>query len=122
VRILNERLMMILNQAQLAEMQDLLGDNFTMLLDIFMRDSKVHIESITEWESKTNNPTVMMAAHTLKSSAGNLGLDELASKCDEIELACNDGNDQTVQGLIKDIDDVYQQSITALAKATTLND
>ena len=38
---------MILNQTQLTEMQELLGDNFTMLLDIFLRDSKAQVDQIS---------------------------------------------------------------------------
>ncbi len=110
---------MILNQTQLTEMQQLLGDNFAMLLDIFMRDSKVQIESISEWESVSQNPTVMMAAHTLKSSAANLGLDQLASQCDLIETACHTEQSQDMPDLVASIGSLYTESINALSDATS---
>lgn len=110
---------MILNQTQLTEMQELLGDNFTMLLDIFLRDSKTQIEQISEWDDTSKNSAVLREAHNLKSSAANLGLDQLATQCDLIEAALHTDKTEDVSGLVENIDELYKESITALVDATS---
>jgi len=110
---------MILNQTQLTEMQELLGDNFTMLLDIFLRDSKAQIDQICQWDSASQNSEVLREAHNLKSSAANLGLNQLASQCDLIEAAFHTEKTEDVPGLIENINSLYKESINALIEATT---
>jgi len=110
---------MILNQTQLTEMQELLGDNFTMLLDIFLRDSKAQIDQICQWDSASQNFEVLREAHNLKSSAANLGLNQLASQCDLIEAAFHTEKTEDVPGLIENINSLYKESINALIEATS---
>ncbi len=110
---------MILNHTQLTEMQELLGENFAMLLDIFLRDSKTQIEQISGWDNSSENSAVLREAHNLKSSAANLGLDQLASQCDLIEAALHTEKIDDVSGLIKNIDTLYIESIAALVDATS---
>lgn len=110
---------MILNQAQLSEMQELLADNFSMLLDIFLRDSKTQIEQICDWGDASQKSIVLREAHNLKSSAANLGLDQLASQCDLIEAALHNEKPEDVSGLVENLDTLYNDSIAALVDATS---
>lgn len=110
---------MILNKTQLTEIQQLLEDNFSTLIELFLQDSKKHIKTITQWETTAQNSSVMMAAHTLKSSAANLGLDKLASQCSLIEAACDQNQDQDIPELIANLNHLYADSLSALKSATT---
>lgn len=93
-----------------------LNENFPTLLDLFYTNSKIQIDKICTWKTTTESPTVMIAAHTLKSSAANLGLNQLASHCGLIEAACNE--EQDISELVANINHLYQDSVSALETAT----
>lgn len=108
---------MILNTSQLTEIKDLFDENFSALLEVFLHDSALYVEKICAWKSDAEHSSVIMAAHTLKSTSANLGLDELAWQCTLIEAACSDQQHEQITELVSSIGQVYQQSITALQQA-----
>jgi len=108
----------LLDLEQLKEMESLLGDNFGMLLEIFLKDSQGHAENICSWDSADKNKDVMMAAHTLKSSAANLGLNKLANQCNVIETACREEGEIDIPTLTAGMKSLYDESISSLQQAS----
>lgn len=111
--------MMILDKDQLSEVEKALNDNFPTLLDLYFTNSKLQIDEIRTWQSVAESPAVMIAAHTLKSSSANLGLNQLASQCSLIEAACDQNQDQDIPELIANLNHLYADSLSALKSATT---
>lgn len=109
---------MLLNMEQLSEVQRALNENFPTLLDLFFTNSKIQIDQICIWKTASENQSVMIAAHTLKSSAANLGLNQLASQCSLIETACDENQNHNISELIAKLDPIYKDSISALKKST----
>lgn len=110
---------LLLDRNQLKEMEDLLGENFRMLLDIFLRDSQNQAANICSWQDVAQKPVVQMAAHTLKSSAANLGLNKLANRCDAIESACHEDRISEIPDLVSGMKSLYDDSIARLQEETT---
>jgi len=110
---------MILDKEQLSQVQQALNDNFTTLLDLYFTNSKIQIDEISKWQSNAESPAVMIAAHTLKSSSANLGLNQLASQCNLIESACEQNQEHNIPKLISALSPLYEESVSALKSAIT---
>ena len=111
--------MMILDKEQLSQVQQALNDNFSTLLDLYFTNSKIQIDEISNWQSNDESPTVMIAAHTLKSSSANLGLNQLASQCNLIQSACEQHQADNIPELISALSPLDEESLSALNSATT---
>ncbi len=82
-------------------------DKFPVLIDGFLRDSKLYIETI-----QTNIPTadiskIINAAHSLKSASGLLGFKQLHFEANRIEYIAKDleeNGEESAQNLLPTID------------------
>jgi HPt (histidine-containing phosphotransfer) domain-containing protein len=54
------------------------------------------------------------AAHSLKSSSGHLGADQLLVLCDRLESAAESGDGETVRSLSGEFESVYARTIAAM--------
>ncbi len=107
----------LLDPVRLTEIKTLLGDNFAMLLEVFLKDSPDQASNICSWTDPTQNQGVMMAAHTLKSSAASLGLNKLATQCNIIETACREDGEIDIPSLTSGMQILFDDSINSLREA-----
>ena len=69
----------------IAELRDLMGDEFVALIDAFQSDSRDQVEAIGEAVERRDAETVRRQAHGLKGACINLGAGDLAELCGRVE-------------------------------------
>lgn len=72
-------------------------DFVTELIDLFLNDTAVQLQSLRAAVSKNDVPEVRRLAHLVKGSSGNIGAVGLADLCQEMEKAEGvSGSEQTL--------------------------
>jgi HPt (histidine-containing phosphotransfer) domain-containing protein len=86
-------------------------DFVTELIDLFLDDTEVQLESLRVAVSKNDMPEVLRLAHLVKGSSGNIGATGLAELCHEIEKLDRDAGlyDSYVQNLLLKLQDEFRQ-------------
>jgi HPt (histidine-containing phosphotransfer) domain-containing protein len=86
-------------------------DFVTELIDLFLDDTAVQLESLRVAVSKNDVPEVHRLAHLVKGSSGNIGATGLAELCHEIEkLDRETGLDESyAQNLLLKLQDEFRQ-------------
>ena len=69
----------------IAELRDLMGDEFDALIEAFRSDSQKQVEAIDEAAKRNDAESVRRQAHGLKGACINLGAVDLAELCGRIE-------------------------------------
>jgi HPt (histidine-containing phosphotransfer) domain-containing protein len=98
----------------LKELQAVMGEEFSLLIETFTSDSILRIEGIKEAVAAQDAEAIRRAAHSFKGSASNMAAPNLTSLCRSLEdLGYNgstEGSEQLEQGIIEE----YQQVKMAL--------
>ncbi|NJN51000.1 MAG: Hpt domain-containing protein [Gammaproteobacteria bacterium] len=72
-----------LDQVQIAELRELMAEDFDLLLETFLSDGEVRV---AELASLVGNPEALRrAAHSLKGGASNIGAVALTALCLHLE-------------------------------------
>ena len=78
----------IIDTEQFEEMRDLLEDEFVDLVQAYLADSKIRIETMRHALTLGDNAKGFDAAHTLKGASANIGALRLTDLCYELQEAC----------------------------------
>jgi HPt (histidine-containing phosphotransfer) domain-containing protein len=98
-----------LNTAILDELKDILEGEFPVLLDTYIRDSIARVQELEQALAAGDATTLRKAAHSLKGSSGNLGLQLMAQYCNDIEEA---GRTGVIAGLAPLLESLRQERVT----------
>jgi len=93
-------------------------DFVTELIDLFLNDTAVQLESLRVAVSNNHAPEVRRLAHLVKGSSGNIGAGGMAELCQEMETkyvgtCAHESYDQT---LLAKLEDEFRQ-VSQLFKA-----
>lgn len=98
------------------QLKGLMGDGYKGLLEAFLSDSPKRLDKMLLATQENDMESLANEAHALKGSSSNLGAQQLASVCSEIEkLARNN----SIDGLSTKLDEAkkdYQELEQALEK------
>ncbi len=75
----------------LNELKQVMGDEFPLLIDTFVNDSVVRIETIREAVVSGDPEAIRRTAHSFKGSASNMGAPVLTEHCRKLEELGNSG-------------------------------
>lgn len=76
-----------LDDAVLAALQDVMEDEYPILLDTFVADSEERLRLLHQAQAEDDAQGLRLAAHSFKGSCSNMGAVLLASLCKELEDA-----------------------------------
>jgi HPt (histidine-containing phosphotransfer) domain-containing protein len=76
-----------LDPAVLASLQDVMGDEYPVLLDTFLADSEERLRLIRQAIGESDPHALRQAAHSFKGSCSNMGAPLLAGLCRSLEEA-----------------------------------
>jgi HPt (histidine-containing phosphotransfer) domain-containing protein len=93
-----------LDDAVLASLQDVMEDEYPILLDTFVADSEERVRLLHEAQAEGDAQGVRLAAHSFKGSCSNMGAVLLASLCKELEDAGRRDELEQVPALIEQIE------------------
>ncbi|MBH1971877.1 Hpt domain-containing protein [Moraxellaceae bacterium AER2_44_116] len=81
-----------LNLEQLAELKEVLEDEFSVLITTYLQDAELRQQMITAAIQSKDYNEVRLAAHSLKGASANLGALMLAEVCEHLEHDCRAGH------------------------------
>ena len=107
----------VLNQATIENLRRLGGDEFVHeIIDLFLKHSPVLLETINHGQSTAVWDQVAHAAHSLKSSAGNIGATRLQALASDIEQAANISDVQAITPFIDQLVPAFEIVVVELEK------
>jgi HPt (histidine-containing phosphotransfer) domain-containing protein len=93
-----------IDEALITELRDIMADDFGLLLSTFMNDSKATLVQIRQALEGSDLTAFSKACHSLKGSAGNIGVVRLAELCRQGEINAKPSNLEEVTGLLTAIE------------------
>ena len=103
-----------LNMDVLNELRQVMGDEFSLLIETFEVDSLVRIEEIKAAVAASDPEAIRRAAHSFKGSTGNMGATLLTELCRELEELGRSGQSLGAEPLVVKIIDAYAKVKIAL--------
>ncbi len=94
-----------------------MGDDtafYVEVIDIFLGDAPGYLAAIREAVAAADHAAVHLAAHTLKSAAGNVGADLLSRTSDEIEQLARRGSLEGIEPLLLQLEQRFADTRSAL--------
>lgn len=93
-----------LDSAVLAVLQDIMGDEYAVLLETFLADSEERLRLLRRAELTADAQGLRLAAHSFKGSCSNMGTPLLAGLCKELEDLGQRQELGNVPGLLEQIE------------------
>lgn len=81
-----------LDGAALQELRTVMGSEFPLLVQTFIKDSGERVESIRRACAAADADALRRAAHSFKGSSGNMGALQLSELCRQLEELGRDGS------------------------------
>lgn len=108
-----------INQAQFAELKDLLGNEFTEMVQLYVNDSRKRLDMVQQAFSQANNQLGYEAIHSLKGASANVGASVLPELCLRLQNECRAGRIAQSDVLIHTIEEESVRLNQALLAALT---
>lgn len=80
-----------LDTEQLAELKEVLEDEFDVLINTYLTDAQLRLQLIEQGVAAQNYEQVRLAAHSLKGASANIGALILTQLCEQLEHDCKVG-------------------------------
>lgn len=94
------------DSASLQELRNIMGDEFCLLVDVFIRDSVQRLQDLQQAIDNDNAAEVRTVAHGFKGSALNLSAHRLTEYCRQLESM---GRDAQLEGAAEILAQVKQE-------------
>jgi histidine phosphotransfer protein HptB len=104
-----------LDPRAIAELRELMGEDFDALIDAFQTDSQAQVDAIDEAVSQQDADRVRRQAHGLKGACINLGANDLAELCGRMEAVGRSGDCASAQTLLAALHEEFAGLRAALA-------
>ena len=107
-----------INMAVIDELLSLTDEGdaslLTDLIQMFLEDAPIKLNSIKTGFAKRDMHQVEKAAHSMKGSAGNLGATAVQDLCDQLQNACRLANPEKIAGLVTQLEAPFAQVLRDL--------
>ena len=112
----------IINIQALDTARNLLGDRFSIIIKYFLEDTEMYSSEIAKGLKEKNIRIISSSAHTIKSSAKQLGIDRVSEVAKQIEglsqeiIDTNNQNWEGLEELYHKLKDELEKAIPELSK------
>ncbi|TYC58113.1 Hpt domain-containing protein [Marinobacter sp. BW6] len=103
-----------LDEEALAELRDVMEDEFEVLIQTYLADSRERIRGLREALKAEDSDAFAKTAHSFKGSCINIGAPRLGQICLKAEMAGKESRLEDAPGLLDDIDREFEQVIERL--------
>lgn len=103
-----------LDEEALAELQDVMDDEFDVLIHTFLTDSRERIESLKQALGQQDADALAHTAHSFKGSCINIGAPQLGELCREVESAGKNHELERAPAIIGAIESEFDRVNTML--------
>ncbi|MFQ5614037.1 MAG: response regulator, partial [Anaerolineae bacterium] len=100
--------------AVLGQVRDMIGDEFSDLIAIFLDDTPYVLATMKEALARNDVDALQRTAHTLKSSSATFGAMALSTLCFELESLCQAGSLDGAANRVAQIEAAYEGVKSAL--------
>ncbi len=105
----------ILDAKALHRLREWGGDKLTaQMIHLFLENAPARMEQIRTGATGPELREADRGAHSLKSSAANIGAERVRNLCADIERAASAGDAATVSSLFPSLEEAFSQAIAAL--------
>ena len=104
----------VLDVEVVSELQDIMGQDFQMLVESFQRDGEQRLAALDQAFAQGDANTLRSQAHSFKGSSSNLGATYVAGLCMDLETLASSGDLATAPPLIHSLKQHFQQACAAL--------
>lgn len=92
-----------LDYESLNGLKEVMGEEFPLLVDTFINDSDVRIETIRDAVNAADPEAIRRTSHSLKGSASNMGATQLTQLCRELEDMGHDGRSDGAEDILQKV-------------------
>lgn len=103
-----------LDEEALAELRDVMEDEFEVLIQTYLADSRDRIRGLREALKAGDSDAFAKTAHSFKGSCINIGAPRLGEICLKAEMAGKESRLEDAPGLLDEIDREFEQVIEGL--------
>lgn len=107
-----------LDQDTILSLKEIMGDEFSDLIETYVRDSQQHLNECLVAMEKQDIEGLQFASHALKGSSANLGATALANLCLEVETATKKGDLSSAIAPLNQLKSLYPDVVQALLQTT----
>ncbi|WP_323754137.1 Hpt domain-containing protein [Marinobacter sp.] len=105
-----------LDEEALAELQDVMEDEFDVLIETYLADSRTRISGLKEAIAAGDPEHLRKAAHSLKGSCTNIGVPKLGNLCFELEVLGQEGRLEGAEPILVAIEQEFEEVARELAR------
>ena len=109
-----------LDQGIVAELRDIMEDEFQALVDTYLEDAIVRIDAIGAAHGSQDPNALREAAHSFKGASVNIGALPLSELCETVEHMARDGDISGVDVYIQQIQHEFDSVKAALQESSQL--
>ncbi len=102
-----------LDEEALAELRDVMEDEFSILIETYLMDSKERVESLKEAMANEDSDAFAKTAHSFKGSSINIGAPRLGALCLKAEKVGQSEKLDEAPAILEDIDEEFQKVTSA---------
>ena len=103
-----------LDEEALAELRDVMEDEFEVLIQTYLADSRDRIQALREALKAEDSDAFAKTAHSFKGSCINIGAPRLGAICLKAEMAGKESRLEDAPDLLDEIDREFEQVIGRL--------
>ncbi|WP_166265154.1 Hpt domain-containing protein [Marinobacter caseinilyticus] len=103
-----------LDEEALAELQDVMEDDFDVLIRTYIADSDERIHALRTALRNSDTDAFAKSAHSFKGSCINIGAPRLGALCSEAEMAGNEQRLERAEILLDTIETEFKTICTML--------
>lgn len=104
----------VVDEATVAELKAIMGNDFSLLVDTFERDSRHRLDLLRSALGTGDAEAFRQAAHSFKGSAGNLGAGGVARLCQALEGMGKDGDLSQAAARLDLLVPAFERALAAL--------
>ncbi|MEQ3635736.1 Hpt domain-containing protein [Alcanivorax sp.] len=104
----------VLDAEVVSELQDVMGQDFQMLVESFQRDGEKRLAAMFTALEEEDKEALRRQAHSFKGSSSNLGAIGVADVCMALEIRVSNDDLASLRPLIESLKWQFQQACTAL--------
>ena len=108
--------MAVLDQSLVDELRDVMGADFTTLVDSFERDGLQRLEALRAAVDTGDQEALRAVSHSFKGSSSNVGAEDVADTCKTMEEAAREGALSQAGDHLETLESQFREALDALRK------
>ncbi len=104
----------LVQMEELAQLKEIMEDEFDMLVSMYVEDSGKLIEEISSALQNQDAEAMRVAAHTLKGSSSNMCVSSISALAKAIEDKARENNFDGVDAALADIQQKHSEVVSIL--------